>query len=66
MTASAPLSRSAPSSLTVCGSRISQPAGGSYAEVVTAHRQALSALAKRIEPVAQAFVADGDTICPAG
>ncbi len=48
-----------------CGSRISQPAGGSYAEVVAAHRQALSALAKRIEPVARAFVAEHDTECPA-
>ncbi|KUM39676.1 PqiC family protein [Pseudomonas sp. EpS/L25] len=49
-----------------CGSRIQQPAGASYAEVVLAHRQALAQLAKRIEPVALAFVANGDTVCPAG
>ncbi|WP_252977253.1 ABC-type transport auxiliary lipoprotein family protein [Pseudomonas oryzihabitans] len=49
-----------------CGSRISQPAGGSYAEVVAAHRQALATLARRIEPVARAFVVDGATVCPAG
>jgi len=49
-----------------CGSRIQQPAGASYAEVVLAHRQALAQLAQRIEPVARAFVADPATVCPAG
>ncbi len=36
------------------------------AEVVAAHRQALATLARRIEPLARAFVADGATVCPAG
>ena len=49
-----------------CGSRIQQPAGASYAEVVLAHRQALAQLAQRIEPVARAFVADPATVCPTG
>lgn len=49
-----------------CGSRISQPAGASYAEVVAAHRQALAALARRIEPVARAFVNESVTKCLVG
>jgi len=49
-----------------CGSRISQPAGASYAEVVAAHRQALATLAGRIEPVARAFVNESVTKCLVG